>query len=157
MAFDAAHARVWRYSVRDKFGLHRFVAGLAAESDRFGMFVSAITAKRAHENKNHGHANESKEYTPTLRIIEINSGKLGDLLWREAPSSPSLPQHSHPKHCQTNDRTDGQKHIGENPEIGRASSLKKFEQEQQYNARKAGKGNGGANKAYVITGEAGAF
>ena len=73
------------------------------------------------------------------------------------PSSPALPQHSHAKHRQTNDRTDGQKHIGENPEIGRASSLKKFEQEQQYNARKAGKGDGGANKAYVVTGESGGF
>src|SRR5438128_9499357 len=79
VTFYPAHTRVSRHSVRYEFRLHCFVASLTAESDRFGMLISAITAKRAHDNENHGHTNESKEYTPTLRIIKINSGKLGDL------------------------------------------------------------------------------
>jgi hypothetical protein len=44
------------------------MAGLAAEGDRFGMFVSAITPERAHEDEDNAQGDEGKESATAIRI-----------------------------------------------------------------------------------------
>jgi hypothetical protein len=150
VAINATQARVRRNLERNEFGLHRFMTGRPAEGHRFRVFEGPITAERAHENKNHAKRDEAEERASAIGIIEIYSGKLRDLLWREPPPASPFPQHSRAHDCQPQNQSAGKQYVSEDAEVSGVSTAGELDQEEQNDAAQAGDGDSKTGKADVV-------